>query len=80
MFVGEKVQTLPQNGPTLVADLVSKILKICNLTTKYAILMKSASLMYQHKITHLLQKLGRSSKGIRRHKQKTSHKEPENQF
>ena len=41
--------------------------------------MKPTSLIYLHKISHLVQKFGHSSGGARVQRQKTSYKELENQ-
>ena len=50
------------------ADLVSQTLKICNLTTIEAILMKRSSIIYLCQIFSLGKYLGRNSKGIRERK------------
>ena len=55
-------------------------LKINNLTTRNAILMKLTTIMYLHETFHLAKKLGRNSQGVGGRKQKTSEEEPENQF
>ena len=56
---GSKVQkTLPEWAP-MDADLVCKTLKICNLTTTKAILMKLYSNLYLCKIFHLKNTWGR---------------------
>ena len=54
------------------ADLVRKTWEIFNLTTKNVILMKLTAITYLYKIYHLVQKVGRKLKGVRRRIRKTS--------
>lgn len=80
-YLGEwKGINSPENGSSIVVDLVGKTLKIFDLTTTNVIMMKLTSGMCLHKISHLVQKCGHNSKGVRGHRQKTFYKELENQF
>ena len=61
----------PVRGHFMGAELICKTLKICNLTTTNARLMKLTTIVYIHN-TFSLGKIGRSSYGVRGNKQKTS--------
>ena len=57
-----------------------KHLKIYNLTTTNATVMKLTTIMYLHKTFNLAKDWGCNSQGVKRRKPKTSQKEPENRF
>ena len=70
IFAGERAQKPPKRGHFMDAALPRKHLKIYNLTTTNATLMKLTTIMYLHK-TH------RAQEGVN---QKTSQNKPENLF